>query len=308
MNVFNYLAIFVLVSSTLGPLAHATPDDDSEQAREEQEEYGEGRTRIPADMAARAGITTAVAGPGLIQRIITAYGPVTYSPEQVSHLRARFPGEITKVYARLGDSVKADDPLAQIESNESLRSYTLRAPIAGRIIDRRANVGETTEDAVLFAIASFNPLWAELKLFPNQLQGITSGQKVLLTTETLRHNTQLQHLLPGNDGKPFVTARAEIANSDGRWLPGMFATGYIALEEVEVSLVVDNRALQSFEGETVVFVQEGDAYEARPVKLGRSDLERTEVLAGLRADEQYVVENSFLIKADIKKSEVADDD
>ncbi len=303
MNVFNYLAIFLLVSFTLGPLAHATPDGDSEQ-----EEGEEGRTHIPADMAEQTGITIAIAGPGLIQRTITAYGPVTYSPEQVSHMRARFPGEITKVYVRLGDSVKAGDPLAQVESNESLRKYTLRAPIAGQVIDRRANLGETTEGEVLFTIASFKPLWAELKLFPNQLQGITPGQKVLLTSETLSHQTRLQHLLPGKDGKPFVTARVEIANSDGRWLPGMFATGYIALEEVEVPLVVDNRALQSFEGETVVFVQEGDAYEARSVEVGRSDLEQTEVLDGLKAGEQYVVENSFLIKADIKKSEVADDD
>jgi membrane fusion protein, heavy metal efflux system len=50
-----------------------------------------------------------------------------------------------------------------------------------------------------------------------------------------------------------------------------------------------------------------DTYEIRPLELGRSDGNLTEVLGGLQAGDRYVVENSYLIKADIEKSGASHD-
>ncbi len=55
-------------------------------------------------------------------------------------------------------------------------------------------------------------------------------------------------------------------------------------------------------------MQEGNSFEPRPVELGRTDGQFTEILSGLKPGERYVVENSYLIKADIEKSSVSDDD
>jgi cobalt-zinc-cadmium efflux system membrane fusion protein len=52
----------------------------------------------------------------------------------------------------------------------------------------------------------------------------------------------------------------------------------------------------------VVFIQDGNLYEARPLEFGRRDGEWVEVLAGLSPGQRYVSRNSFLIKADILKS------
>jgi cobalt-zinc-cadmium efflux system membrane fusion protein len=52
----------------------------------------------------------------------------------------------------------------------------------------------------------------------------------------------------------------------------------------------------------VVFIQDGNLFEARPLQLGRRDDKWVEVLAGLSVGESYVSRNSFLIKADILKS------
>ena len=54
-------------------------------------------------------------------------------------------------------------------------------------------------------------------------------------------------------------------------------------------------------------MQEGETYRTRPVKLGRRDAERVEVLEGLKAGERVVVAQSFLIKADIEKSTVEEE-
>ena len=66
-------------------------------------------------------------------------------------------------------------------------------------------------------------------------------------------------------------------------------------------------ALQRFRDWDVVFIREGDVYEARPIELGRRDGQHVEVQAGLRVGDQVVVEQSYLVKADIEKSGASHD-
>ena len=78
-------------------------------------------------------------------------------------------------------------------------------------------------------------------------------------------------------------------------------------------MVIDDAAVQTLDGKPVVFVQEGEAFQARPVELGRRGTSDTsgnaqrghiiEVLAGVQAGERYVGKNSFTLKAEIGKSE-----
>jgi cobalt-zinc-cadmium efflux system membrane fusion protein len=70
---------------------------------------------------------------------------------------------------------------------------------------------------------------------------------------------------------------------------------------------VEHRALQSFRDWSVVFIQVDATYEIRPLELGRSDGTLTEVLDGLQVGDRYVVDNSYLIKADIEKSGASHD-
>ncbi|MBK8289322.1 MAG: hypothetical protein IPK95_12430 [Cellvibrionales bacterium] len=102
-----------------------------------------------------------------------------------------------------------------------------------------------------------------------------------------------------------VLARAVIRNLDNHWLPGMMIQGELVTEEKEARVAVNNAALQRMEGKDVVFVQEGDAYAMRPVTVGLSDGERTEIVDGLKAGERYVNAGSFTVKADIGKSSAA---
>jgi len=56
------------------------------------------------------------------------------------------------------------------------------------------------------------------------------------------------------------------------------------------------------DGKDVVFVRSGDTYTARPVRLGARDAGKVEVLEGLTPGEQVVVEQSYVVKADIGKA------
>jgi cobalt-zinc-cadmium efflux system membrane fusion protein len=270
-------------------------------------ESHEGRTRIAQDIAQKAGIATAEAGPSAIERSLTTYGSLTTAPQQIARVRARFPGVATQVNVNLGDRVERGDVLAQVESNESLQSYALRAPINGVVMERQISSGEMTGDEALFTIVDLTTLWAELKVFPGQRSEVAVGQKVRLRADGIDREGTIRHLLPAPGNTPYTLARVDVDNAEGLLTPGLLVAGDIVVEAVEAPLAVDNRALQSFRDWTVVFIQVDDTYEIRPLELGRSDGHFTEVLDGLQAGDRYVVENSYLIKADIEKSGASHD-
>lgn len=272
-----------------------------------QWESHEGRVDIAADIANTVGIVTAIAGAGTIERHLQVYGRLVTPPDQKVQIRARFPGVATAVRVNVGDRVSKGDVLAVIESNESLQSYELRAPIAGVIQSRAINVGEMAVDSPLFNLISTASLWAELKVFSGQRAQVKPGQVVHVEHNTHTHETQATHITSTEGGSPFVLARAVLNNDNGDMAPGDLVSAQIDVETIAASLTVDNRALQSINDATVVFVKVGDSYEARPLELGASDGRFTEVLGGLDAGDHYVVENSFLIKADIEKSGASHD-
>jgi cobalt-zinc-cadmium efflux system membrane fusion protein len=57
----------------------------------------------------------------------------------------------------------------------------------------------------------------------------------------------------------------------------------------------------------VVFVRSNGRFSSHPVTLGKTDGERTEVLQGLTAGDEYAAANSYVIKAELRKSEAEED-
>lgn len=267
----------------------------------------EGRVVISASAAKKTGITNGNASGGVIARQTHAYGRMAIPPEHQADLRARFPGLITSIKVAVGDVVSKGDTLAVIESNDSLRAYRLRAPFNGVIHQRHANAGEVAGQQPLLTLINSQSLWAELTLFPKQRGAVKKGQVVTLHRGERQWQSQIQSLVPApdNGGVAVTIARVSLDNSDGRLVPGDLIEADITTGNYSVPLRVDNRALQEMDGKTVVFLNGGDAYESRALTLGRRDNLYSEVLAGLNPGDQYVVENSYLIKADILKAGAA---
>jgi len=97
-------------------------------------------------------------------------------------------------------------------------------------------------------------------------------------------------------------ARATIRNADGQWRPGAAVRARVTVSERQAALVVPVSALQTYEGEPVVFLKTGNDYTPRRVRIGQRDVDQAEVLAGLQAGDEVVVEQSYLIKADLEKA------
>lgn len=274
----------------------------------------EGRTTIPERIAREAGIGTQIAGPAIIADTLQLDGRVLPNEERISRLAARYPGVMRSVAKSVGDAVAAGEPLAVIESNDSLQRYTVTAPIDGVVIERHANPGETTGDGPLLVIADYSSLWVDLSLFPRDLARVEVGQAVHLRTAdgALEAEGRIQRIAPaeGNThGTPggIYTARVVLDNAGRRWMPGLFVRGSVQIGQTSVPLAVKRSGLQTFRDFIVVFEKIGETYEVRMLELGRDDDTRVEVLGGIEAGARYVADNSYLIKADIEKSGASHD-
>ncbi|MEQ8937476.1 MAG: efflux RND transporter periplasmic adaptor subunit, partial [Gammaproteobacteria bacterium] len=136
----------------------------------------EGRTQIPAEIAAEAGIKTASAGPGVISEYLPVTGHLVQVPDKQSSVRAAYPGIVKSVSKRIGERVKKGAHLLTIQNSSSLQNYTVTAPISGVVIERNVQQGESTNGEVLFVIADLDQLWVELDIFSKDFNKVKTGQ------------------------------------------------------------------------------------------------------------------------------------
>ena len=285
---------------------HDPGKEDAGHAHGEAEEGDADGTVIAADIAEASGIRVAPAAAGTIADEHEVQGLLTPVDGRVAQVAARYPGPIRSLAVNVGDRVRAGQTLATVESNLSLSSYSVNAPIPGVVLARNASIGGiAAEGTPLFEIADLSSLWVDLHIFGSDAGHIVPGAPVTVTrlSDGATARTTLERVLPGTaTASQSTVARAVLDNDDGLWRPGSAVKARITVEQQPAALVVPLAALQVLEGRDVVFVRDGDRYTAHPVRLGKRDGRQVEVLEGLDAGDAVVVEQSYLIKADIEKA------
>ena len=270
----------------------------------------EGRTQISAAAANASGMSTAVVGPSAIGETRTLFGQVTLDPDRSAEVRARFTGLVREVNVNTGDVVRKGQVLASVESNDSLRSYSISAPMAGTVMARMTNVGDVAGSEPLFEISDTTNVLVEIRAFGRDAQLLAPGCDVVVNDRIseARFGAKIARVLPKLDPVTRATiALARLAAPSASLRPGTAVSVDVGLSKKTAALSVDVRAIQRFRDWDVVFIQVGDQYEIRPLELGQRDSRFAEVLSGINVGDRYVVEQSFLVKADIEKSGASHD-
>lgn len=269
------------------------------------------QTTIAASAAQRAGVAAEAAGPATMTETLSVYGQVKLNANKIGRAVPRFAGIIREARKALGDTVTAGEVVAVLETNQSLITIEVKAPIAGVIVDRDVNAGETVaEGAALYTIADLSDVWVDLNIPKRDHARVKVGQSVNIYADDGGPAAKgtITWLSPVSSAEAqTLAARVILTNADQRWRPGLFVKADVALAESTLPVAVKESAIQTLFNFTVVFSQHGDVYQARPLQLGRRGGGFVEVLKGLRAGERYVTENSFLIKADIGKAGASHD-
>lgn len=260
---------------------------------------------IPLDIIKNADIQTVTAGPADIRETLALYGRIAPNAERVREVRARFPGIVRSVHKAQGDNVKAGDVLATVESDESLRTYSVTAPIGGVITVRDANPGERSDSDPLFVITDVSSLWAELSVFPRDRARIRVGQQVQVRAADggLEADAKLVRVDVIGGTNQAVTARATLNNSEARWTPGLYVVADVVVNQSTAAIVIPCSAVQHVENRETAFVKAANGFVPRALKLGRKDTQNIEVLEGIVAGETVASTNTYLLASELAKPE-----
>ena len=196
------------------------------------------------------------------------------------------------------------------QPEHALVHYQVTAPFSGTIIEKHISQGEAlSADAEAFAIADLRTVWIDLSVFQKDLDLVNEGQDVDIVTTGghLKGKGEIRYVRPivGEETRTAV-ARIVLDNPDGRWKPGLFVSGNVAIDAVAVPLLLPRSALIKMDEEEVVFVQEVEGFSPRAVTIGRGNETHIEITAGLEAGAVYVSAGGFALKAELEKGEIGD--
>lgn len=191
----------------------------------------------------------------------------------------------------------------------TLRVQNVRAPISGRIAERKVEqgtaVGRDSLETELFVIVDLTRVWVEMTVSPTDLPLVQEGQTVDIKVRNGGPSAigKIIFVSPLLD-KDTRTARvvAALENPDKSWRPGSFVTAAISVNERRAPAVVPIGALQAVSGQKTVFVRTAEGFEPRRVVVGQRDGGIVEIREGLQAGEEVAATNTFSLKAELSKS------
>lgn len=287
-----------------------------EQGREEEGHAGHGDEHgqkmsepgvIADSMLAVAGISIDTVGPSTLAQVVAVPGRIRNDPTRAFTATARFPGVLRSFGLKAGAKVKAGDLVARIESDASLEPYEIRAPRSGTVLHTEATEGQAVAAGQILAeIADLGTVLAELKVGSRDFAKLRVGQPVTVAMhgDEVGKRSSVAVLLPQVDPTTQMrTVQVKLDNSRGAYGEGLFVQGLVETGRFVAALTVPLASLQTSKGKSVVYVREGERFEERAVVIGRKDGSRIEILSGLKRGERVAASGSFVVKADLGKSE-----
>lgn len=300
---------FIIILAIAGITSNVLASGDDQHSHDEHEEEHSDRTEISPYYMQTSGIKTAVASAQNLVQYDTLFGVITPVQDKVFSLHATFPSMVEKIYIQVGDTVKKGQILARLTNIQTLQSYTLKSPSNGEVTSRSVNTGNRIDAEEMLQISDLSKVWVNLSAFPENVERLQKGQRTKIY-DLHDHESalgEISYIAPQMSGGHIARARAVIDNSEGHWRPGMHVKADVEISTLTAPIAVNIDAIQTMENESVVFKYHDNTFTVTHVKIGESDGQWTEILSGLKAGEEYVSENSFLIKADILKSGASHD-
>lgn len=209
------------------------------------------------------------------------------------------------------------DQLAAMGGGSGAVRLTLRAPLGGTVLVRKAVVGQPlTADESVGSIADLSDVWFLARLFEHDLHQVAIGAPAeieLNAHPAMRFAGKLDRIgFQIDPAARTLTARITLANPEQKLRVGLFGIARVATQETvekPAVLAVPRSAVTQIAGKSVVFVRHpDDDFELHEVTLGTAGIGKIEVLAGLREGEEVVVDGVFTLKSAVLKSTFAEDD
>jgi membrane fusion protein, heavy metal efflux system len=270
---------------------------------------------------ARAAHATAVAQLTLAESALTRKRDL--AAERIAPQREVQEAETAAIAAREGvRAARAElaamglpPPDATDADHGAAAAFTLRSPIRGTIIERKAMRGQMLgPDTAAFRVGDLSTLWLTVHAFERDAVRIRPGTPArvafsALPGQTFAGTVTLVGRQVSSESRT-IDVRIEMRNREQRLRPGMSASAAVPIGVRDTPiLAVPVAAVQRVGERWCVFLPKGQGvFEIRTIGRGRDLGTEVEVLSGLAADETVVVDGAFLLKSQAEKSDAGHDD
>jgi RND family efflux transporter MFP subunit len=216
---------------------------------------------------------------------------------------------------RAADATLAGAEAAVAEAKLDLEYTRIYAPVAGRVSDRRVDLGNLiTEQTLLTTIASLNPIYFTFDMseadflayqravlageLPSTRDRATLVNVKLVDEETWSRQGRMNFVDNVVDrGSGTVRARAEFLNPDLLIAPGQFGTIRIpGSPEYEAILIPDEAIVTDQAQKLVMTVTEDNRIEPRVIRPGPTELGLRIVRRGLKAEDRIVINGLLRVR------------
>ncbi|ANN96098.1 TPA: efflux RND transporter periplasmic adaptor subunit [Legionella pneumophila] len=236
-----------------------------------------------------------------IAQLLGLNGQIQLLPDAQADVSIRISGSVTAIDVNLGDSVKAGQRLATVQSRlvgNPPPSVAVNAPIAGIIDARNINLGQAVEpNTVLFHISNRDKLLVVAQVYEEDLGKVKVGQEVNVHVLSYPKQTfpgQVTLIEPNLDPLTrTVNVRITLDNKEGLLKPGMFVRANVILTHNKAALTVPNAALLQADNQQFVFVQNGGTYKRVDVKVGAVEDDYSEIIDGLVPGDLVVTQGNL---------------
>lgn len=212
--------------------------------------------------------------------------------------------EVTRAEQELEHYGLVPSPASDAHANDNVPVST---PIAGVVIERPVASGSVvTPGSPIAVVADLSRVWVIAEIDESMLGRVAVGGSVGVHVTAYPNETFSGTLAAIGDvvnpSTRRVALRVEVANPDRRLKPQMFATVAIGAAAPRKTVVVPSQAVQSMEGEMVVFVRDSEGrFVRRPVVAGAEVDGAVEILRGLDEGDTVATAGAFLLKSEILK-------
>lgn len=231
------------------------------------------------------------------------------SPQELERARADVNAAQQGVNAARADVTRAEQELehygiqARPDADPTRHEdVPVVSPFGGTVVERLATEGTAvTPGTPLVVVSDLSRVWITAEIDEAQVGRVVTGRAVTVQAAAYPGDSFTGTLAAiGDVVNPEtrrVTLRIEAANPGRRLKPQMLVTVTVAATAPRQVLVVPSRALQTMDGESVVFVQHGDQFTRRPVTIGATVNGEVEIVRGLAAGDRVATAGAFLLKS-----------
>lgn len=197
---------------------------------------------------------------------------------------------------------RVEELTAEISKVEVQISHTrITAPFAGRIVERSVELGQTIRaNDPLFELASFSPLFADIFISEMDSRRVEPGQQVAVTLDATggeESQARVVRVSPVvDDATGTVKVTAELRNPSPALRPGAFVRVSIKTDTVEDAVLIPKSAVLEEDGETYVFVAEGETARRKAVELGYENGTAVQVRSGVQPGDRIIVAGQGALK------------